>query len=101
MARRGSTPICSRRGGGVGEYRRRVDAPARSAGRKPKQRQGLTKQDKSAPKFPDLLKRDFTASGPNLKWCGDITEIPTDEGKLYLATVLDLFSRKLLGLPDQ
>ena len=34
-----------------------------------------------------------------MKWCGDITEIPTDEGKLYLATVLDLFSRRLLACP--
>ena len=68
-------------------------------GRKPKRRRGLTKQDKQAPKFPDLLKRDFTSSAPNRKWCGDMTEIPTDEGKLYLATVLDLFSRKLLACP--
>jgi putative transposase len=68
-------------------------------GRKPKRRKGLTKQDKNAPKFPDLLRRDFTADAPNRKWCGDITEIPTDEGKLYLATVLDLFARKLLACP--
>jgi putative transposase len=68
-------------------------------GRKPKHSKGLTRQDKKAPKFPDLLKRDFTATGPNLKWCGDMTEIPTDEGKLYLATVLDLFSRRLLACP--
>lgn len=68
-------------------------------GRKPKRRKGLTKQDKQAPTFPDLLKRDFSAPAPNVKWCGDITEIPTDEGKLYLATVLDLFSRKLLACP--
>lgn len=68
-------------------------------GRKPKRRKGLTKQDKKAAKFPDLLRRDFTAPAPNRKWCGDITEIPTDEGKLYLATVLDLFSRKLLACP--
>ncbi len=68
-------------------------------GRKPKHSKGLTKQDRKAPKFPDLLKRDFGASAPNLKWCGDMTEIPTDEGKLYLATVLDLFSRKLLACP--
>jgi transposase InsO family protein len=34
---------------------------------------------------------------PNLLWCGDPTEIVTDEGKLYLASVLDLFSRKCLG----
>jgi putative transposase len=68
-------------------------------GRKPKHSRGLTRQDRKAPKFPDLLKRDFTATGPNLKWCGDMTEIPTDEGKLYLATVLDLFSRRLLACP--
>ncbi len=68
-------------------------------GRKPRHSKGLTKQDRKAPKFPDLLERDFTAPAPNLKWCGDITEIPTDEGKLYLATVLDLFSRKLLACP--
>ena len=68
-------------------------------GRKPKRRKGTTKQDKTAPKFPDRLKRDFTAPEANVKWCGDMTEIPTDEGKLYLATVLDLFSRKLLASP--
>lgn len=68
-------------------------------GRKPKRPKGLTKQDRKAAKFPDLVKRDFTAAAPNLKWCGDITEIPTDEGKLYLASVLDLFSRKLLACP--
>ena len=58
-------------------------------GRKPKRRKGLTKQDKAAPSFPDLLRRDFSAAAPNRKWCGDMTEIPTDEGKLYLASVLD------------
>jgi transposase InsO family protein len=68
-------------------------------GRKPKRRKGTTKQDKTAPKFPDRLKRDFTAPEANVKWCGDMTKIPTDEGKLYLATVLDLFSRKLLASP--
>ena len=45
---------------------------------------GLTRQDRSAPKFPDLLHRDFSAPAPNVKWCGDITDIPTDERKLYL-----------------
>jgi transposase InsO family protein len=68
-------------------------------GRKPKRRKGLTKQDKAAAKFPDRLRRDFTAPAPNVKWCGDITEIPTGQGKLYLATVLDLFSRRLLACP--
>ena len=66
-------------------------------GRTPKRRRGLTGQDRSAPTFPDLLHRDFTAAAPNVKWCGDITEIPTDEGKLYLASVLDLHSRRLLA----
>nr|WP_271210149.1 IS3 family transposase [Rhodococcus wratislaviensis]GLK35215.1 transposase [Rhodococcus wratislaviensis] len=68
-------------------------------GRKPKRCRSLTRQDKLAPKFDDLLRRDFSAPAPNSRWCGDMTEIPTDEGKLYLATVLDLFSRKLLACP--
>ncbi|MGI8651161.1 MAG: IS3 family transposase, partial [Geodermatophilaceae bacterium] len=68
-------------------------------GRRPKHSKGLTRQDRKAPKFPDLLERDFTAPAPNLKWCGDMTEIPTDEGKLYLASVLDLYSRRLLACP--
>jgi putative transposase len=67
-------------------------------GRKPKRPKGLTRQDKAA-KFPDLLKRDFSAATLNLKWCGDITEIPTDEGKLFLASVLDLCGRRLLACP--
>ena len=65
--------------------------------RKIRRRSGLTRQDKSAPKFPDLLKRDFTAAAPNTRWVGDMTEIPTAAGKLYLATVIDLYSRRLLG----
>jgi hypothetical protein len=40
-------------------------------------RGGVTRQDKTALKFPDLLKRDFTASAPNAKWVGDMTDIPT------------------------
>ena len=65
--------------------------------RRIRRRNGLTRQDKTAPKFPDLLKRDFTASAPNSRWVGDMTEIPTAAGKLYLATVIDLYSRRLLG----
>lgn len=65
--------------------------------RRIRRRNGLTKQDKTAPKFPDLLKRDFTANRPNARWVGDMTEIPTAAGKLYLATVIDLYSRRLLG----
>jgi putative transposase len=65
--------------------------------RSKKRRKGLTRPDKRKRPFPDRVNRDFSASAPNVKWCGDITEIPTDEGKLYLATALDLFSRRLLG----
>ncbi len=65
--------------------------------RKIKRRNGLTVQDKTAPKFPDLIRRDFTAERANVRWVGDITEIPTADGKLYLATVIDLYSRRLLG----
>ena len=65
--------------------------------RRIKRRNGLTKQDKTEPKFPDLLRRDFTAQRPNVRWVGDMTEIPTAAGKLYLATVIDLYSRRLLG----
>jgi transposase InsO family protein len=66
------------------------------AGRKPKRRRNLTKQGKR-PAAPDRVRRKFTAVAPNVLWCGDLTEVDTDEGKLYLATVLDLFSRRLLG----
>ena len=65
--------------------------------RKIKRRNGLTKQDKSKAPFPDLVRRDFTAAAVNQRWVGDITEIPTAAGKLYLATVIDLYSRRLLG----
>jgi len=69
------------------------------AGREPKRSRGLTRQDRRAAKFPDLLRRDFTASGVNQRWVGDMTEIPTGEGKLYLASVLDLYGRRLLANP--
>lgn len=62
-----------------------------------KRRKNLTRPDKRAVPFPDLVNRDFTAPAPNVTWAGDMTEIPTDEGKLYLSTAIDLFSRRLLG----
>jgi transposase InsO family protein len=68
------------------------------AGRAPKRkRRSLTRPDKAAAPIPDLLKRDFAAAAINVKWCGDLTEIPTDEGKLFLAIVEDLASRRLPG----
>ena len=67
-------------------------------GRTPKRkRRSLTRPDKAAAPIADLVKRDFSADEINQKWCGDLTEIPTDEGKLYLATVEDLASRRLPG----
>jgi len=67
-------------------------------GRTPKRkRRSLTRPDKAAAPIADLVKRDFSAEGIDQKWCGDLTEIPTDEGKLYLATVQDLASRRLPG----
>lgn len=45
----------------------------------------------------NLLRREFNANAPNQKWVGDITYIRTDEGWLYLATVMDLYSRKIVG----
>jgi len=49
------------------------------------------------PIAPNLLDRNFTVATPNQVWVGDITAIPTDEGWLFLAVVLDLFSRQVVG----
>jgi putative transposase len=57
----------------------------------------LTRPDKTASPFPDLVKRDFSAPAINEKWCGDLTEISAQEDKLYLASVIDLASRRLPG----
>jgi transposase InsO family protein len=67
-------------------------------GRSPKRkRRSLTRPDKAAAPVADLVGRDFTAETVDEKWCGDLTEIPTGEGKLYLAIVEDLASRRLPG----
>lgn len=66
-------------------------------GRPKKRRRSLTKADIAAAPAPDLLGRDFTAAGPNHKWCGDFKQIDTAEGPTFLATVEDLFSRRLVG----
>ena len=66
--------------------------------RRKRRRRSLTKADRCARKAPDALRRDFTPpQRPNVRWCGDLKEIPTDEGRLYLAAVLDLHSRRCLG----
>jgi putative transposase len=56
-----------------------------------------TKANSDHPVAPNLLEGDFTATAPNQKWTTDITYIPTLEGWLYLAVVLDLFSRRIVG----
>jgi putative transposase len=66
--------------------------------RRKRRRRGTTRPDKSARKAPDGLRRDFSAPArPDVRWCGDLTEIPADEGKLQLAAVLDLHSRRCVG----
>jgi transposase InsO family protein len=56
-----------------------------------------TKSEPGARVAPNLLDQDFTASRPNEKWTGDMTAIWTYEGWLYLAVVLDMFSRRVIG----
>ncbi len=63
-----------------------------------RRRRGLTKADQAARKAPDLLARHFAPpAAPNVAWVGDLTEIPTDEGPFYLASIVDLHSRRVVG----
>ncbi len=58
---------------------------------------GTTRRDLAAPVAPDLVDRTFVAAQPNQLWVADITYIPTWAGFLYLAIVLDVFSRRIVG----
>lgn len=58
-----------------------------------------TKQDPSKPPADNKLDRNFTAAAPNRKWVTDITYLPTAAGWVYLAVVMDLFGRKVIGWP--
>jgi putative transposase len=60
-------------------------------------RHGTTTQSKHPIPTPDLVHRNFSADAPNRVWTGDITEVLTSEGKLYLAIIEDLFSRLVVG----
>lgn len=62
-----------------------------------RKRRHLTKQDAKAAPAPDLVGRDFTAERPGTKLVGDITYLPTIEGWWYLATVIDLATREVIG----
>ena len=60
-------------------------------------RTGTTKRDAQARPAPDLVQRDFSANGPDQLWVADITYVPTWAGWLYVAVVLDAWSRRIVG----
>lgn len=88
-----------RRRGWVANHKRveRVMAEHGIVGHRPRRRRSLTVPDQDAPPLPDLVGRLFDPDQLDDTWCGDITYVPTGEGWLYLATVIDLASRRLLG----
>uniref|UniRef100_UPI003F4935A2 IS3 family transposase n=1 Tax=Streptomyces sp. CA-141956 TaxID=3240051 RepID=UPI003F4935A2 len=89
-----------REGAGCGRRRvARLMRQAGLAGRHRRRRHRTTIPDPHAATRPDLVLRDFQpdASALDTRWCGDITYIPTDEGWLYLATVIDIASRRVVG----
>jgi putative transposase len=67
------------------------------AARRKKRRKQTTRQGRGRWRAPDLVGRRFAADGLNRRWYGDGTEVPTDEGKLYLDSVLDMASRRIVG----
>ena len=85
---------------GVSVGRHKVAQLMRSARLRgcPKRRyRATTHRDPSHPVARNLLKQDFSADGPNRRWAGDITYIPTRQGWLFLAVVMDLYSRRIVG----
>ncbi len=68
-----------------------------SARPKRRTRRALRRPEAAAAPVADLIRRDFSASAPNEKWVGDFKQIPTAEGPVHLATVVDLYSRRLVG----
>jgi putative transposase len=62
-----------------------------------RRRGGCTVSDPTAQTFPDLVDRNFAADAPDRLWVADITEHPTEEGKLYCAAVMDVYSRLIVG----
>ena len=89
------------RAGGERHGRKRIARLMRMAGLTgaSRRRTGVTttRRDKNARPAPDLVDRDFTALRPNQLWVADITFVPTAVGFLYLAVVLDAWSRKIVG----
>ena len=62
-----------------------------------RKRRGTTQRNPEAQSAGDLVNRAFTQTAPNWLWVADITYIPTGEGVLYLAVVVDAFSRRVVG----
>lgn len=62
-----------------------------------RRRGGTTRRDPKARPAPDRVERRFVAPGPDRLWCADISYLPTGEGWLYLAVILDVFSRRVVG----
>ena len=62
-----------------------------------RKRTHTTRRDRGARVTPDLVARDFAAQGPDERWLADITYVPTGAGFLYLAVVLDAWSRRIVG----
>jgi putative transposase len=62
-----------------------------------RRRRGLTVAGRHAGPIPDLVGRDLTAQAPGVKMVGDITQVDTGEGPLYVATVIDCYSKAVLG----
>lgn len=75
----------------------RLMAQAGLQGAHRRRRVSLTRRDRAAHLPPDLVGRHFTAPAPNRVWTADVTYVPTAQGWLYLAVVLDLYSRRIVG----
>lgn len=88
-----------RRRGRVINHKRveRIMREREIAGITRRRRRSLTRPDKAATPAPDLIGRDFSADAPGERLVGDITYLPTQEGWLYLATVIDLHTREVVG----
>jgi putative transposase len=86
---------------GIRVSRKRVERLMREAGLQGafmrKRKRSSTRRDPTATPAPDLVNRDFTAPAPNRLWVADISPIPTGQGPLWLASVRDAFSRRVVG----
>lgn len=86
---------------GITCSRKRVARLMREHGIQAKMTKRFKKTTKCNPNHnvaDNLLEQDFSATRPNKKWVSDITYIPTEEGWLYLAVILDLYSRYIVGI---